>query len=256
MGGKGGGQQQPQAAVNIPARESYYDNILQYSKAYPEIFKLMQEYGPKEAELGLDLLQEFGPQYDQYAVQQQKELTPYTYGLQEQLAKLAFDNSGANPDSMGYGMVPSALKSAYLDQFRSEVGPNAGSGIGADYVSNNLARVSEDYKGHYQNLGLSLLGRIPNQAPSTPSFSNPASGLGNALNYNASTYGNYVQGLTNVPYYYPKKGGMFNSGGMMSGAGAGALAGLALAAPTGGLSIPMGMALGSGAGGFMGGFGG
>jgi len=48
------------------------------------------------------------------------------------------------------------------DQYRSDLlgqlGSNANSGIGADYVSRNLINQQQQYQQYYQNLGLSLPG--------------------------------------------------------------------------------------------------
>lgn len=207
----------PQPVAQIPQAPTFSQNIKEYIDNYPQLFSLQEQYGPKEAQLGLDLLKQFGPQYDAYESAQQKELTPYTFGLQEQLAKLASENATSE--------LPNALRDSYLDQFRAEVGPNAGSGIAGDYISNNLARASEQYRNYYQNLGLSLINRVPvsSTSPANPQFSNPVGnfGLSELQNYNANTYGNYVQGLTSVPYYVPggKRGGFNTSGALMGGIG-------------------------------------
>lgn len=212
MGSKKSSQPAPQPVVSVPQAPTMGQNIQEYIKYYPELFELQQKYSPQEAQLDLELMQDYGPQYADYLAQEQQRLTPYTYGLQEQLAQMASENAG--------GQLPPALQNAYLDQYRAEIGQNVGSPIGADYVSNNLARTAEDYRRNYQNLGLSLLGRTPSSsyAPSTPQFENPIGGFGfgDLAKINAQNYGTYVGGLTNVPYYTQAPQSGFNWGGAIS----------------------------------------
>lgn len=239
---------EPQPLVQVPSPPSLSSSISDYVANYPKLVDLEKQYSPQLAQLDFDLLKQFGPQLTDYSVAEQQRLTPNTYGLQESLAKIAADGMGAG--------LPDQLRNSYLDNLRSEIGPNAGSGIGADYVSTNLLRLGEDYKSYYQNLGLSLLNRMPITQPSSPSFRNPVGnfGLGDASQLGMQGYSAYTNALSNQPFYQRQagKGGMSS---MFGGAGMGALMGLALAAPTGGLSIPAGMALGAGAGGIAGGGG-
>lgn len=215
MGSKGSSGSAPQPAYQVPQPPSMSQNINEYIKAYPELFKLQQEYDPKLAEQQLSLLKEYGPQYDQYMSEQQQALTPYTYGLQEQLAQLASEGSTGAPNAQ--------FQRAYLDQLRSEVGGNAGSGIGADYVSRGFNQQNEDYKRYYQNLGLSLLGRLPTNTTSvsTPQFQQAGGqyGFGDFANNQQQGYNTYVGGLSNQQFYggkAPSSGG-FNWQGALGG---------------------------------------
>jgi hypothetical protein len=205
-GDDGGGSSAPQPVASVPQPPTYAQTVQDYVDNYPKLFGLQQQYAPQEAQLSLDLLNKYGPELTKYYTDQQKELTPYTYGLQEQLAKIASEGS--------QGGIPTALRNQYNDQYRAEVGQNAGSPIGADYVSNNLARTAQDYNQYYQGLGLSLINKIPAQAntAATPNINNTSAGLQGALGYAQGNYGNYVQGITNVPY----TNGQYNGGGGMN----------------------------------------
>lgn len=244
MNKKSGGDSGPQPAVNVPQPPTMSQNIEEYIRLYPKLFDLEKQYSPQEAQLQLDLLNQYGPKFNDYLVSQQKELTPYTYGLQEQLAQLASDNMG--------GRLPNRLSDVYVDQFRSEIGPNIGSGVGADYVSSNMAKLNEDYSRYYQNLGLSLINRIPMNSisPTTPNFSNPAGnfGIGDLSRYNQGNYGSYVGALVSQPLYYPRSGGSggFNTQGAIGGGFSGAQAGSAFG--------PWGTAIGGALGAFGGGY--
>jgi hypothetical protein len=212
----GGNKQQasaPQPVAQVPAAPTYAQSMKDYVDNYPQLFNLQKQYGPQEAQLSLDLLNQYGPELTKYYEEEQKRLTPYTYGLQEQLAKIASEGSQAG--------IPSALQNSYIDQYRAEVGQNAGSPIGADYVSNNLARTAQDYNQYYQGLGLSLINKIPAQAntAATPQINNTSSGLQGALGYNSANYGNYVQGITNIPYTNGQAKGGMNFGGILGGIG-------------------------------------
>lgn len=198
----GGGSPAPQPVAQVPQPPTYAQSVKDYVDNYPQLFELQKKYAPLEAQQQLDLLNQYGPELSNYYSEEQKRLTPYTYGLQENLAKVAQDNM--------MGGIPDSLRNSYVDQYRAEVGPNAGSPIGADYVSNNLARTAQDYNQYYQGLGLSLINKIPasSNTPSTINSSNTAAGLPQALGYNQGNYGNYAQGITNVPY----TNGMVNGG--------------------------------------------
>ena len=213
-GGDDGGGSSPQPVASVPSPPTYGQSVKDYVDNYPQLFDLQKEYGPQEARLQIDLLNQYGPELAKYYTSQQKELTPYTYGLQEQLAKLASENSSSP--------IPDSLRNMYTDQYRAEIGQNAGSPIGADYMGDNMARAGEDYRRYYQGLGMSLLNKVPNNAysPSNPQFKDTSAGLNGALGYNQGNYGNYVQGITNIPYTNgtaPGGNGM-NYGGILGAA--------------------------------------
>lgn len=214
MGKKGGGGgSAPQSAYQVPQQPIAAQNMQDYITNYPKLFELQQQYDPKLAQQQLDLLREFGGQYDQVLNDQQKEIAPYTYGLQERLAKIASDGMMAGPTG--------AFQRAFLDQLRAEVGPNAGSGIGGDYVSRGFNQQNEDFKRYYQNLGTSLIGRMPLTAGTTPQFQQAGGqyGFGDFANNQQQGYNTYVGGLSNQQFYggkAPSSGG-FNWQGALGG---------------------------------------
>ena len=213
MDSKGGGSSAPQPVAQVPAAPTYAQSMKDYVDNYPQLFALQEQYGPKEAQLSMDLLNQYGPELSKYYSEEQQRLTPYTYGLQENLAKIAQDNM--------MGGIPDSLRGMYTDAYRAEVGDNAGSPIGSDYVSNNLAKTAQDYNQYYQGLGLSLINKIPAQANTAANINqkDTGAGLNGALNYNSQNYGNYVQGITNVPYTNGQAKGGMNFGGILGGIG-------------------------------------
>lgn len=236
----------PQPMVSIPSAPTMSQNISEYINNYPRLFELEKQYAPLEAQLELDLLKQFGPEFTEYLTDSQKELTPYTYSLQEDLAKLASERMN--------GGLPGNLQNAYLDTLRSEIGPNAGSGIGGDYVSSNLVKLNEDYANYYKNLGLSLINRVPvnSISPATPNFSNPVGDytFGNLASYNAGLYPTRVQSALSQNLLFPSYGGGGGSRFNFQGALGGGLAG----AQAGSVFGPVGTAEGAILGGLGGGF--
>lgn len=211
----------PQPVVNVPSPPTYGQQLSDYISNYPQLFNLEKQYSPQEAQLQLDILKQYGPEYSAEYQRQLQELYPVTSGLQEQLATLASQNMGAS--------LPDSLKSQYQDQLRAELGSNVGSGIGSDYVSRNLINLGEDYKKYYQNLGLSLLGNQPLAQPTSQvPYNSPASGLSGALGYGANTYGSYTQALVNQPFYFPAPKSSSGTASLIGG-GIGAVAGSFLA---------------------------
>ena len=73
----------------VPAPPSLSQTINDYITNLPKMISAEKEYGPQYAQLEFDLEKQFGPQYSDYLAGEQKRLTPYTYGLQEELAKMA-----------------------------------------------------------------------------------------------------------------------------------------------------------------------
>lgn len=165
-----------------PVAPTVGSSINDYVNAYPQLNALNQKYGPQEAQQAYDLFKQYAPLYTQTQNQVDQQTAPYTAGLQEVLAKQA-------TDYLNGGTVPDSLKASYQDQLRSELGPNAGSGIGADYVSRGLLNLNQQYKQYYNDLGLSLANRQPLNNTANPQFSNPSAGANNALNFNQGVYG-------------------------------------------------------------------
>lgn len=212
-----GGKTQVVQAAAPPAPPSVSSNISDFIANYPRLVELDAQYGPRLAQQQLDQLNQYGSQFAQSSADIAKQLSPYTYGLQEQLAKEASDGLQAG--------VPDNLRNEYLNQLRAELGPNAGSPIGGDYVSSNLLRLSEDYKNNFRNIGLSLSGRLPINQYGQQGVQMGAGGAGqisggftpnSVLDYTAGTYGPYASASMQG---YGRKAGGFNAGNALAGAG-------------------------------------
>ena len=215
---------------SVPAPQQYYQpekplTTLQQAQQYKEALPLM-----------LQMQKEYGGQFNDWTAAEQKRLSPNQYALNESLAQQALTGSQAD--------LPALMKQSALDTFRSEIGSNVGSPIGAEYTSRNLAQLGEQYRNNYQNMGLSLLNKFPTQttSPATSDYS-----LAGAANNQMQGYGAYQNALANSYYQQAPKSGGFNFGGALGMGAAGALAGGMMTGFN-----PLGIAAGGLAGGYMG----
>lgn len=181
----GGGDtiiQQPAA----PAAPTTAQNMADYVANYPAMMALEQEYNPQQAQLQYELTQKYTPMYADLMKQTNEELYPGLAKLNETLTQQAQGGMEA--------ALPESMKAQYLDRLRSEMGPNAGSGIGSDYLSRGMINQGEQYKNYYQNMALSLTGRQPLTQAQAPSFQNVGEGYnyGQVANNNMQGYGSYA----------------------------------------------------------------
>lgn len=192
----GGNDQQFSSPSSIPAAPTYGQQLQEYIANLPQLLAAEQQYNPQFAQLYFDLASQYFPKYTQLNYDTQKGLYPQTTALQENLATQA--NEGMNAG------LPGWARDMYLDQFRAELGTNAGSPIGADYASRGLMQQTKNWQDYYRNLGLAVTNRLPLTQTAQPQFASSTGavgGFGNMLNYNQGTYGNYVQGLIGgLPY--------------------------------------------------------
>lgn len=168
-----------------PPQPSTADAINAYVQSLPALYKAQETYAPQEAAQQVQLAQQYAEPLAQAYKSAQEVLYPGTSGLQEKLAQQAQDGMNGN--------VPQPLQDQYRSDLNAQLGTNANSGIGADYVSRGLIAQQQGYQQYYQNLGLSLAGRQPLSQPQTPSYTNQLGNYnpGEALNYTASNYGTF-----------------------------------------------------------------
>lgn len=239
-----GGQSTPaptQAYQPAPAPTAG-QSLEEQIRLQPQLLAARQKYDPQFNQLDYEQLSKYTPLINDLMKAEQQRLSPNQYALNESLAKQALEGSQAD--------LPSLMKQSALDTFRSEIGSNVGSPIGAEYTSRNLAQLGEQYRNNYQNMGLSLLNKFPTQATSaTPqgaqSFS--ASNLNSAYGNQVQGYGAYQNALANSYYMPAPAGGGFNTMGALGGGLSGAI--------TGGMMSgfnPLGIAAGGLAGGLLG----
>jgi len=194
MGGSGGGQAQPQAPPTPQAGTS----ITEFIENQPRLFELQQEQAPQEAQLQLELLQEFGPQLGAAARDAQRAVNPETSAIQEELA------GTARARMRGEG-ISQAERDQFLSDFSGQLGTNAGSPIGAFDTSRNLMLMNQQRQREGENLGLSLAGRQPLAQPAAPTTNNISGSLspGDILGFNSSNFGSQAN-------IFGSQAGMYN----------------------------------------------
>ena len=134
----------------------------------PTVFAEQQRQAPLEAQQQLELLQQYGLPLSQAAQRIDQILYPNTSGIQENLAGIA--TQGANAKEL-----PDWMRKQYASDYSANLGTNAGSGMGAEYVSRNMQQQLYGQQQQYQNMGLSLAGRQPLTQAQSPQYTNYAS---------------------------------------------------------------------------------
>lgn len=227
MSGKSGGTTTQIIQPTPPPAPSTADAINAYVQSLPALFEAQLKYAPMEAQQQLDLTRQFAIPYAQAYQEAQETLYPGTSALQEGLVEKA--RAGMT------GSVPQGMRDQYRSDLLAQLGENAKSGVGADYVSRNLINQQEQYNQYYQNLGLSLAGRQPLVTPSAPGFTNQMGNYqpGQGLQYTAGNYGTFAaasrplvsQNQAGTPNWYL---GLNAGGNLLQGLGqAGGTAGIA-----------------------------
>ena len=179
MSGGGGSTTQVIQPTPAPA-PSTAEAIQEYVKSLPALYAAQLQYAPQEAAQQVQLAQQYAAPLAEAYKQANETLYPGTSSLQEQLASQAQQGSS--------GQVPSWMRDQYQSDLKAQLGTNASSGIGADYVSRGLLQQQQQYQQYYQNLGLSLAGRQPLAQAQSPGYTNQLGNYnpGQALGYTSN----------------------------------------------------------------------
>ncbi|MCP3681325.1 MAG: hypothetical protein GY861_01420 [bacterium] len=182
-----GGQQSPQ----MPQQPTTGGSVTDWVENMPKVFAEQQRQAPLEAQQQLQLLQQYGLPIGQAIQDINAGVNPNTAALQEHLAGQALERS--------QGDMPDWMKDQYRSEFNANLGTNAGSPMGADYMSRGMIGQQKGYQDYYRNLGLSLASRQPLAQAQSPQTTNYMQGFtpqavmgSNAQNYGtaAGLYGN------------------------------------------------------------------
>jgi len=157
-------------------------------QSMPTVFAEQQRQAPLEAAQQMALYQQYALPLAQADYAANAALYPKTAALQETMADQA--TQGMTATSM-----PDWMRQQYLSDMNSQLGTNAGSPIGADYVSRGMQNQLFQQQKYYRDLGLSLAGRQPLSQPTQPATTNYASTFtpGSVMNYQQQGYGAYTQ---------------------------------------------------------------
>lgn len=202
--GKGGGT----TVVNStpPPQPTTGQSIQEWIASQPDIWAAQEKYAPLEAQQQVDLMTKYAAPLGLAYRQAQDAINPMTSQLQETMAGQALEGMNAT-------QMPEWMRRNYQSDFNANLGTNAGSPIGADYVSRGMQKQLFDQQKSYRDLGLSLAGRQPLSTPGQPSATNymstftPASVMG-SVNQN---YGTFASASRPLGYRQNGGGGLFGS---------------------------------------------
>lgn len=180
------------SAPSTPAAPTTADSVQAWVNSLPTVFAEQQRQAPLEAQQQLELLQRYGAPMGQAMLAAQSAMYPVTTQLQEKLATAASQGMDSG--------LPDWAKDSYRDTYRAQLGENALSGAGADYMGRGMMEAEKSWRDYYNNLGLTVAGRQPLSNPQAPQTSNYTSGFtpGSVMNYNATNYGNYSNAYQNM----------------------------------------------------------
>uniref|UniRef100_A0A6M3XVE0 Uncharacterized protein n=1 Tax=viral metagenome TaxID=1070528 RepID=A0A6M3XVE0_9ZZZZ len=175
-----------------PAAPTTTSSIADWVQNYPAVFALQQQYAPQEAQMQVDLANQYAGQYGTAMKTAQEAMYPdETKFTQDALAKAQEGMQGGVPDWQ---------RQQYQSDLRANLGTNIGSGIGADYTSRGLLQQNQDWQKYYTDLGLSIAGKQPIATASQPQTSNYLSQFtpNSVMGYNAQNYGNYSNAYSSM----------------------------------------------------------
>jgi hypothetical protein len=168
------------SAPATPAAPTPAETAEQYEAALPIYWENQLKYAPLEAQQQVQMAQQYALPLAQAYKQANDVMNPETAGLQEQLAAQA-----------GQGMtqgLSDAERQQYQSDLGAQLGANAGSGIGADYMSRNMLLQQQQRQDYWRNLGLSVAGRQP------LTTAQPVNSLNYMQNYTPTANANFVGG--------------------------------------------------------------
>lgn len=166
-----------------PTAPSTGQSVQDWANALPQIFSSQMQYAPQQAQQQVQLAQQYAGPLAQAYKSAQDSLYPQTAALQESLAGQAAEGMNSQ--------VPDWMQSQYRSNMNAQLGTNAASPIGADYMSRGLLQQQQDWNRYYQQLGLSVTGRNPLTQATGPQTSDYLSSFtpGSVMNSNNQNYG-------------------------------------------------------------------
>lgn len=194
---KGGGTVNVTQPTPAPAPTTA-EAMQQYVASLPAMYEAQLKYDPLIAAQQASMVQQYALPLAQAYQQADQALYPQTAALQENMAKTATE--GMNATTM-----PDWMRKQYQSDMNAQLGTNAGSPMGADYVSKGMQQQLFGQQKYYRDLGLSLAGRQPLSVAQAPqgaaSMTNYTPDQG--LNYTANTYGANVAASRPIATYVP-----------------------------------------------------
>lgn len=159
--------------------------IREWVSSMPQVYETQMRYAPLEAAQQVQLAQQYAQPLGEALLTAQKAMYPEEYALRSDLMKQA-------QEGMATG-VPDWMRQRYQGEMRAQLGENAISGSGADYMSRGLLQQQQDWQNYYRNMAMSLGGSQPVYGANLPGYSNymssftPQSTLGYYQGYGTQT---------------------------------------------------------------------
>jgi hypothetical protein len=154
----------------------------------PQVYETQMQYAPLQAAQAIDLYSQYALPLAQADYQANAALYPKTAALQETMANQATEGMTATT-------MPDWMRRQYQSDINAQLGPNAGSPIGADYMSRGMQNQLFQQQKYYRDLGLSLAGRQPLSQATQPGTTDYMSGFTpqSVINYTQQGYGSFTQ---------------------------------------------------------------
>jgi hypothetical protein len=137
--------------------------------------------------------------YNQYALPIAQADYNANAALYPETAKLQETMAGQAAEGMTSTDMPDWMKKNMQSDYNANLGTNAGSPIGADYVSRGMQEQLFNQQKYYRDLGLSLAGRQPLSSAQSPNTSSGATDYtstftpGSVMNYTQQGYASNSQ---------------------------------------------------------------
>jgi len=209
------------AEPNPPAMPTVGESMQDYIKNMPDMYNLQKEYAPKYAADEFENYQRYMPAYTKVQDDMNRELYPEMFEQRDALSAKA-------TEYMEQGMPDWAREEA-RDIYSANLGTNAGSPIGADYMSTGMMQENEKWKQYGDNLAGNLAGRAPMTSPYQFQGKDLTGGydFGNIYQGAQQNYGNYSNAYSNMYATNQKQAGQVNPAWGMAGMlGGGMLGGM------------------------------
>lgn len=196
-----------------PQSPTTSNSIQDWASALPQVYQAQMQYAPQQAAQQVQLAQQYALPLAQAYQSAQSGLYPKTTALQENLADQATQGMQSQ--------VPDWMQAQYRSNVNAQLGNNAASPIGADYMSRGLMQQQQDWKQYYQNLGLQVTGRQPLTQATGPQTTDYMSNFtpGSVMTSNNQNYGTSgsIYG-TQATAAATQNAAMYNMIGQMAGA--------------------------------------
>jgi len=134
---------QPDSGQDV---QKWYDNL-------DKVYSAQLKYAPQEAQQTLDLATQYAGPIAEALRGAQEGAYPEETQLRADL--LAQAQAGMQSE------VPQWMRDQYQSGVNANLGTNAGSPIGADYMSRGMMQQTQDWQNQYRNMGLGLIGSQP-----------------------------------------------------------------------------------------------